>query len=294
MIRCGECGCSIPAEEKHHLVCSGCRHKFSYLNKDVCPRCGLKIEDMTHPIRRHYIYYHCTRKKTDIQCHQPAIERRDLEQQIVERLSRIQISDRLEEWAVKYLQEVNTQESEDRTQVRQSLQKAYNQTQSQLDRLLNMCLSDLISDEEYRQEKHKLLQERARLQEKLGDTEHRADTWRTLAENTFVFARYARYWFEHGSLEDKKTILSALGSNLILKDKKLLIQAKKPFLLIEEGLKSLNRVQAGFEPSECALSKAKSEGVPSLRARWLGIVDSNLLSVPQKQGRTEMINPTTA
>ena len=97
MIRCGECGCSITAEEKHHLVCSGCRHKFSYLHREACPRCGLKIEHMPHPTRRHYVYYHCTRKKEHRPCHQPAIERKDLEAQILRALSRIQISDRFTE-----------------------------------------------------------------------------------------------------------------------------------------------------------------------------------------------------
>ena len=272
MIRCGTCGCQITAEEKHHLVCSGCKHKFSYIHKDVCPRCGLRIEDMANPIRRHYVYYHCTRKKSHIPCRQPAIERTELERQISEHLSRIRISGKLRDWSIKYLQDVNSQETSDRAHILQSLQKTYNQTQTRLDKLLEVRLSDLISDDEYTRQKTKLLKDRSQLQEKLQDAEHRADNWQDLAERTFLFAHHAADWFQQGSLEDKKVILQTLGSNFILKNKKLRIQAQKPFRIIEEGLKAMEAYKARLEPSKCGLPKAKSEVDASLHARWQAIV----------------------
>ena len=52
------------------------------------------------------------------------------------------------------------------------------------------------------------------------------------------------------ALEDKRSILREIGSNFFLKDKKLLIQAEKPFLILEEGLKGINDGNETLEPLE--------------------------------------------
>jgi hypothetical protein len=37
LMKCGECHSGITAEEKLQIICSGCKHKFSYINKQQCP-----------------------------------------------------------------------------------------------------------------------------------------------------------------------------------------------------------------------------------------------------------------
>lgn len=44
-------------------------------------------------------------------------------------------------------------------------------------------------------------------------------------------------WF-NGSILDKKAIMTVIESNLVLKDKKLVIEPKTPFLMIEKALQS--------------------------------------------------------
>ena len=47
----------------------------------------------------------------------------------------------------------------------------------------------------------------------------------------------AKIWFERDDDDDKKRlILDVTGSNPVLKDKTLLIEAKKPFLFLQKGL----------------------------------------------------------
>jgi DNA invertase Pin-like site-specific DNA recombinase len=53
LIRCGECGAAITADEKHQLRCEVCRHKFAYRNMTECPRCHTPIDHMTKPTIRH-------------------------------------------------------------------------------------------------------------------------------------------------------------------------------------------------------------------------------------------------
>lgn len=66
IMRCGECGSMITAEEKYQLICPNCKFKFAYLNKTSCPKCNVKIEDMKNPTTLHYIYYHCTKRRIPI------------------------------------------------------------------------------------------------------------------------------------------------------------------------------------------------------------------------------------
>ena len=76
--------------------------------------------------------------------------------------------------------------------------------------------------------------QRDNLKEKLNDTEHRAQNWGELCEKTFEFASQATPTFQNGTLEEKRTILETIGANLVLKDRKLNIQAKKHFLILTE------------------------------------------------------------
>jgi len=93
----------------------------------------------------------------------------------------------------------------------------------------------LLSDEEYGLQKSRLLAEKVRLEEQLRDVEHRVEQWTEIAEQTFVFACYAREWFAKGTFEDKRHILMAVGSNPVLKDKILRIDAKNPSLSSKKG-----------------------------------------------------------
>jgi hypothetical protein len=81
-----------------------------------------------------------------------------------------------------------------------------------------------------------LLNEKVALEEMLNDAGHRVEQWLKLSEKTFEFACTVLERFAKGDAKTKKEILSTVGSNLILKDKILSIEAKKPFFLIEDSL----------------------------------------------------------
>ena len=68
----------------------------------------------------------------------------------------------------------------------------------------------------------------------------------------------------------------AIGSNLILTDKKLRIEAKKPFFVLEEGLKTLAGENVPFEPPENGSTEAQKWDSGAQSPRWQGRQDSNL------------------
>jgi len=264
LIRCGECGATITPDEKNQIICSNCRYKFSSNNRLECPRCKTRIEKMKKSTILRYLYYHCTKRKNP-DCSQGSIEVKELEREIDKILSRIEISEAFKNWAIKYLKEENEKEIASRKIILESQRRAYTNCLKKLDNLIQLKISplnsdgSLLSDEEYAKRKTELMKEKARLEEVLKDTEERANKWLEITEKTFDFASQARYWFKNGTPEEKTQILQALGSNLILKDKKLYFELKKPFTWVKAVSDGFPEVRAMFEPKKLGLNERKLE-----------------------------------
>lgn len=135
-------------------------------------------------------------------------------------------------------------------------------------------MNDEVSEEEYKLKKAELLLEKGRLQNLLKDTSARQDSWLELTEKTFAFAHYARYWFTKGDLKKKREVFSVLGSNLTLKDKKLFIQAEKPFFIIKDGLTSMSIEISTLEHENIGSTKGKEVAFAASNPSWLAWQDS--------------------
>ncbi|MCL4366710.1 recombinase family protein [Patescibacteria group bacterium] len=262
LLTCGECGAMITAEEKYQVICPVCKLKFASLNKDSCPECKTRIEDMIKPTLLHYTYYHCTKRKKKT-CSQLGIRLEKMEAQIEGLLSRIQISERFKNWAIKYLNELNVIETEDRDVILKSQQEAYDDVVKRIDNLIKLKISpqntdgSLLSDDDFKRQKEDLMKEKSTLQEKLGDTDNRINKWVELSEKTFNFACHARYWFANGDTETKKQILMGIGSNLTLKDKTVLVDLEKPLQFIEEAKNEVPEISPMFEPTKKGLTETQ-------------------------------------
>jgi site-specific DNA recombinase len=268
LIRCGECGAMITAEEKNQIICSTCKYKFSSNNRHECPKCKTQIENMESPVVLHYVYYHCTKRK-DPNCSQKTIEAKNLEPQIEKYLSEINILEEFKEWAMKYLKNENDKEILSRETIIISQRKAYDTCLKKIDNLLQLKISpmnadgSLLSDEEYAKRKSELILEKAHLQEFLNDTDKRVERWLETAERTFDFACHAKHWFANGNPQTKATILRTLGSNLILKDRKLVVELKTPLMAIKHVVKGVPQVRGMFEPAKFGLNKGDLEDLYS-------------------------------
>lgn len=263
LIRCGECGAMVTAEEKHQLICSECKCKFSYRKKGACPRCQTKIDAMSNPKFLHYTYYHCAKSRQP-RCPQRSIDAKELERQISDYLGRIQISDRFKAWAISYLHELYGKEAAGQEVVLKTQQRAYKGCLERLNNLRKRWSSPenadgrFLSNEEYEKDRSDLLKEKSRLEELLQDIGYRANQWVELAEQAFEFASQVKRWFAEGDLMTKKEILMAIGSNLVLKDKKLSIEARNPFLILETSLYPVGETEPAFEPIDFHVFKAQT------------------------------------
>lgn len=255
VLKCGECGGSITAEEKWQIICPVCKTKFAKSkNRDCCKGCGLLIEEMKSPKILHYVHFHCT-KRVNPKCTQKSIALNVLEQQIDEELAKFEIKKEFKDWAIKYLNELNDKESSERVVSQNNVKKAHSDVSKRLDNLLNVYISpqnatkEVLNDEEYVQQKKLLQAEQQSLAGQIKQIDVQQNNWHELSVKTFNFACYARYWFAHGTLKEKTEILGALGSNLTITDKKLRVEGLNPFLIIADGTRRVEKLSKKFEPA---------------------------------------------
>lgn len=262
LIRCGECGGGVTAEEKHQLICPGCKHKFAYENKTSCPKCKLEIGDMRNPTILHYTYYHCI-KKTNPNCTQGSIRLEDLEEQFKTELEKLTIDQDYLQVALDYLRDKQSDFGKEEGTRRQSLQSTYESCQTKLQNLYREYMSpqnsnhELFTSEDFKKLKAEIIAERDQVEKQQGNVKENLDRALEATERTFNFCAFALHHFNTGDIRKKRTIFGTIGSNVTLKDKKLSIERLHPFLLIENELRAQRQLTEGLEPKK-TLDKQES------------------------------------
>jgi DNA invertase Pin-like site-specific DNA recombinase len=278
MIRCGECGRMVTAEEKHQVRCDQCGCKFSSLNRGACSKCQTPIEKMEQPRFLEFTYYHCSRSRRPI-CRQKNINAKELERQIVKQLARITISEKFRDWGNQFLHELHGIESASQKDIFQTRQQALRACMGQLDGLLTLKTSpqnhdgSMLSDAEYAERRSRLLKEKAALEKTMADTESQADQPLILSLQVFEFACQVQEIFAKGDSETRKVILTTMASNLTLRDKILRIEAKTPFVILENELMNENPVLPAIEPEKMPIKSGQIIPSVFMCPSWLGRLD---------------------
>jgi hypothetical protein len=164
-------------------------------------------------------------------------------------------------------------EVQDRSKIYKTQQTKRRQLQEQMDSLVDMRTRNLLDDEEYVAQRHRIKSEMLRLDEHLRGTELRADEWLELTEKAFDFATYARIRFQNGDISTKRQILTTLGQNFTLKDQRLSLTTSAWLVPIGENYAEieaeyLRRVGTNKNASS-------SEALVSVSENWRAIRDSN-------------------
>ena len=221
LMRCGECGATITAEDKVKHQKNGKVHQ--------------------------YVYYHCT-KRLNRNCSQKCVRKEELEKQILMMLERIEIPQGFHQWALDELKNDSKKDSENIKKITEDRQKEYNDCLKKFDAIVDMRANGELTQDEFLQRKESLLQEREKIKEIMADSDKRVDEWLGKAEKYFNFAKDARANFQNGTLAQKREILYFLGSNLLLKDKILSISIQKPLILIEKMANEVREIHSRLEP----------------------------------------------
>jgi hypothetical protein len=206
------------------------KHAFALTGIIRCGECG-RMVTAEHKVNRfgsRYSYYHCTKKRLDYHCGQPSIREQDIEKQVVEFLQSVTPPERLHQWAVSRLEKQYTEQAKLHAAQRQSIQKTVQDVNHQLENLTKLRLRDLVTDEEYIRQRQELERERVRLSQN-ERCAGKANSSLEPDQLVISFSNRAVSWYKDGTPTTKRFILEIVGSNPTLKDKKLNIEAMKPF-----------------------------------------------------------------
>ena len=165
------------------------------------------------------VSYHCTRR-VDPNCQQKSTREEELEELLLCGLKEIQIPKQLHIWVIKELKKMHAQEIRERGAQQGARRRQYDSSVQKLDNLIKMRANGELSEDEFKSSKESAAAEKATFKRLLDDVDNRINDWIQIAEKCFDFASKAKHALETGTSEAKSNIISALGSNLTLKDKK--------------------------------------------------------------------------
>jgi len=255
-------------------------HRFAFTGLMKCGNCGAmitaeeKIKRQKNGNVHHYVYYHCTKRK-DENCPEKMVKLEDLNAQIDTLIKNLTISDKFKNWAIKYLHEIRQNEAQSNETVLDNKQKQLLQITKQLDNLLLKYTSpeneggQFITDQEYQTLKNRLVKEKVALESELKTHGKTIEEWVELSERTFNFARYAQIWFAKGDMTTRRAIFAALGSHLIIEDQKLNVELHPFFKVIFENLAQAEKELLKVRTSENIVNKRQIAQVwakcPTLR-----------------------------
>jgi len=266
---CGSCGGAVTAEHKYQLICSECKHKFAYKNKTECPKCGVKIAQMSEPKYLHYIYYHCTKKKNP-DCTERSVHQEDFDKFLSNYFAEnLTISTDLSEWSIKYLDELEQTDKQSEFERKEVWLKQKQVKEKEYEELIRMKMRGAIDEDDFLKMKSSIKEELASIENTLLEIKGGSNTALERAKQAFKLAVGLDLIFKDGGYDEKVEALSTLRSNLTLKDQKFSIYTDKLYLMIMDGINTARKESPSFEPENWSLNKGKTEALTSVCPSWL-------------------------
>lgn len=253
LIHCGECGASIIAEPP-------------------------KIKKQKNGNVHTYHYLRCSKRKREVKCSQKCLRVENLEEQITKILESVKIHPKFHKWITENLQTELKSDWKEIASRRGVLQRQLNQNEASQKILIDKLITKVISNEAYQETKKRYETELIRIKAELKRIEEGKNDTICRMERMVNFASYAAENFENGGIETKREILRALGSNLLLKNGKLLLEAKKPLLVLKKANNSIfppSSSKQRLEPLNFGLNQGKNSDSNHIFNSWQGYGDLN-------------------
>lgn len=208
------------------------RGKPSYKKRDappyrgfmVCGECGSAI---TSENQKGHTYYRCTKKKGA--CSQPYIREKDVDKQVSIYLKKISLKKEDAEIILDSIKQLSAVEFDTHLNSLKYWQNEFNKTEEKKHRLLEVYMEGTLPKEDYIIKQDELLFERKIAEENLESCKKAGDRWLEQNEHMIITANMAHSVFEKGDERDKRMILTTLGSNFKLTNKKLEFTWLEPF-----------------------------------------------------------------
>ena len=182
-----------------------------------CGECGRMI---TAEIHGKHTYYRCTKRYTN--CSQKYIREESLVKQIRGIFQKVSLCDDWTSRIIKELEKDRLRDVQSSRPHQQNLRSKIAATDTKINRLLDVYLEDNLAPDEYKKKKAELLNSKKALQETMRDFADGDNNWFEQARSFVTLLNRASYVMRGGNLESQKEFLEKIGSNFILKERRLI------------------------------------------------------------------------
>ncbi len=214
-----------------------------------CGECGRMV---TAETQKGYNYYHCTKRYTN--CTQRYVREEVLAKQVKDYIQKVSLCD---DWAAKIITELKKDKNDDAQSSRpqqENLQRQLTITEAKTNKLIDMYLNATISIEEYKKKKEKLLLAKKDYQERMKDFAAGEINWFERARDFVTSLNRATYIASEGNLESQKEFLKKIGSNFILKERRLYLSSVEPYHLLLDSPRFTNWRRGRDLNSRCGIT----------------------------------------
>jgi site-specific DNA recombinase len=218
---------SRPRKTKHN-------HDFALTGLFKCGECGCGITaQFAKGNGGTYRYYRCSKKK-DKKCLQGYLREDLMQNQLRDVLETVALPDG---WAHKMLAQVEVWEKEEQKNLisfAQSLETQTKDTEEKLDKLINAFLEETIDKDSYLKKKEELIKLKTELLQKKSDFGQKGKFWVEPLKKCIESAHGVEKLVSSKDFCTEKSLLEKIGTNRILKDKKLRFDFAPPFNFVSK------------------------------------------------------------
>ena len=200
------------------------KREFVFRGFIRCGECGRMI---TAETQKGYTYYHCTKRQTN--CTQKYVREEELATQIRSILQKVSLCD---DWTTKILRELEKDRQSDVQSSRpqqQNLESQIVAMDNKINKLIDIYLEGSLSLEEYQQKKKAFINEKKDLQERMKDFAAGGDNWFERAKDFVTDLNRISCVLRDGDLASQREYLEKIGSNFILKERRLNFSSEGTF-----------------------------------------------------------------
>jgi len=198
------------------------KRTFIFRGLMKCGECGRMI---TAEIHKDFTYYRCTKRNTT--CSQKYIREEDLLKQIRGIFQKVSLRDDWTNNILKELEKDKTRDVQSSHPHQQNLGHEISTIDIKINKLIDLYLEGGISKDAYTKKKDELLNKKKSLQESMRDFADGGNNWFEQARSFVTLLNKASYMAREGNLESQKEFLEKIGSNFILKERRLIFSTEK-------------------------------------------------------------------
>ena len=195
LIKCGECGMMISAEQ----------HLKYYKSSDIGQR---------------FVYYRCSKKNKLIKCGQRFISESAIIPQLNDHIQKVSLSTSDHQWFMNRLSNDEHQQRSEVLVIVQEFKKDLITINEKLGKLLDSYLDNVVSREDYLKKKEKLFSSKKTIEQRIETLEQSPNKWlEPMKEFLNTAVQADKIASDNINLFQKREFLKKTGSNLTLKDR---------------------------------------------------------------------------